>query len=343
MAAAAPEEAGSSSTTVKPCQSCIVHPIVLLSVVDHYNRVAKDTKKRVVGMLLGSVSKGVVDITNCYAVPFEEDERDLKIWYLDHSYHEQMFAMFKKVNAGEKLVGWYSTGPKIKPGDLQIDALVRRYTPNPVMVIIDVKPKALGIPTEAYHAVEEIREGEQQQWTFKHVPSEIGAMESEEVGVEHLLRDVKDTTISTLANRVTQKLGALKGLAHRLSEVDGYLQNVLSGRLPVNHQVIYQLQDIFNLLPNLNVEALVQAFAVKTNDMMLAIYLSSVIRAVVALHNLVDNRLVNKEKERLADEKTQKEAEEKANKGKETEGEAKEGGKDGKDGKENANKATKNK
>ena len=165
------------------------------------NRLAKDTKKRVVGMLLGSVSKGVVDITNCYAVPFEEDERDLKIWYLDHSYHEQMFAMFKKVNASEKLVGWYSTGPKIKPGDLQIDALVRRYTPNPIMVIIDVKPKALGIPTEAYHAVEEIREGQQQSWTFKHVMSEIGAMESEEVGVEHLLRDVKDMTISSLAVR----------------------------------------------------------------------------------------------------------------------------------------------
>ena len=54
------------------------------------NRLAKDTKKRVVGMLLGSVSKGVVDITNCYAVPFEEDERDLNIWYLDHSYHEQV-------------------------------------------------------------------------------------------------------------------------------------------------------------------------------------------------------------------------------------------------------------
>jgi 26S proteasome regulatory subunit N8 len=252
-------------------------------------------------MLLGSVSKGVVDVTNCYAVPFEEDERDLKIWYLDHSYHEQMFAMFKKVNASEKLVGWYSTGPKIKPGDLQIDALVRRYTPNPIMVIIDVKPKALGIPTEAYHAVEEIREGQQQSWTFKHVMSEIGAMESEEVGVEHLLRDVKDMTISSLANQVTQKLGALKGLAARLLEVDTYLQNVLSGRTPINHQIIYRLQDIFNLLPNLNVDELVKAFSVKTNDMMCAIYLSSIIRAVVALHNLVDNRLVNKEKERKSD------------------------------------------
>ena len=122
------------------------------------------------------------------------------------------------------------------------------------------------------------------------------------MGVEHLLRDVRDTTISTLANQVAQKLGALKGLAARLSEVDGYLQNVLSGRLPVNHQIIYALQDIFNLLPNLNVEELVQAFAVKTNDMMLAIYLASVIRAVVALHNLIDNRIVNKEKERASDE-----------------------------------------
>ena len=174
------------------------------------------------------------------------------------------------------------------------------------MVIIDVKPKELGIPTEAYYAVEEVIEGQQLQWTFKHFPSEIGATEAEEVGVEHLLRDVKDMTISTLANRVTQKLGALKGLAARLSEVDAYLQNVLAGKCPLNHQIIYRLQDIFNLLPNLNVDELVKAFAVKTNDMQLAIYLSSIIRAVVALHNLVDNRLVNKEKEREKDEAAKK-------------------------------------
>ena len=31
----------------------VIHPIVLLSIVDHYNRVARGTKKRVVGTLLG--------------------------------------------------------------------------------------------------------------------------------------------------------------------------------------------------------------------------------------------------------------------------------------------------
>lgn len=49
-------------------------------------------------------------------------------------------------------------------------------------------------------------------------------------------------------------------------------------------------QDAFNLLPNLNMEELARSFAVKSNDMMLVIYLSSMIRSVLALHDLIDNR-----------------------------------------------------
>ena len=45
----------------------IVHPLVLLSTVDHYNRVAKDTRKRVVGVLLGTSWRGRIDITNSFA------------------------------------------------------------------------------------------------------------------------------------------------------------------------------------------------------------------------------------------------------------------------------------
>jgi hypothetical protein len=52
----------------------VVHPTVLLSVVDHYNRIAKDTKKRVVGVLMGEYGDlNVLDVTNCFAVPFDED------------------------------------------------------------------------------------------------------------------------------------------------------------------------------------------------------------------------------------------------------------------------------
>ncbi|RYR46222.1 hypothetical protein Ahy_A07g031978 isoform A [Arachis hypogaea] len=350
-------------------EKVVVHPLVLLSIVDNYNRVAKDTRKRVVGVLLGSSFKGTVDVTNSYAVPFEEDDKDPSIWFLDHNYHESMFSMFKRINAKEHVVGWYSSGPKLRENDLDIHALFNEYVclfssnsqknlphfsidwlctyifsplgispftwkhdrtrnflccclslfisichlphfcsyvPNPVLVIIDVEPKELGIPTKAYYAVEEVKENATQksQKVFVHVPSEIAAHEVEEIGVEHLLRDVKDTTISTLATEVSGKLTALKGLDARLKEIRSYLDLVIDGKLPLNHEILYHLQDVFNLLPNLNVNDLIKAFAVKTNDMMLVIYLSSLIRSVIALHNLINNKMLNKEHERAEDSKS---------------------------------------
>lgn len=31
-------------------------------------------------------------------MPFEEDDKDPSIWFLDHNYHESMFSMFKRIN-----------------------------------------------------------------------------------------------------------------------------------------------------------------------------------------------------------------------------------------------------
>ncbi|TMW68381.1 hypothetical protein Poli38472_005849 [Pythium oligandrum] len=281
-------------------EEVVTHPLVLLSIVDHYNRVAKDTSKRAVGVLLGSTFQGKCDITNSFAVPFDEDLRNPGIWYLDHDYLESMFAMFKKINAKERVVGFYSTGPKIRKADLEIDELFRRYCPNPVLVICDVRPNVEGLPTTAYGSIEEVEEdGKAIKRTFKHIKSTIGAYEAEEVGVEHLLRDINDPSVSSLAGQVKHKMTALSGLKERLEEMKVYLENVLAGRLPPNHQIIYNMQTIFNLLPNLNVDSLVRSMFVKTNDMHFVIYLSSLIRCTIALHNLVNNKIKYREIEEL--------------------------------------------
>lgn len=91
-------------------------------------------------------------------MPFEEDDKDPSVWFLDHNYVESMNDMFKKVNAREKLIGWYHSGPKLRASDLEINELFKRYTPNPLLVIIDVQPKEVGVPTDAYFAVEEIKD-----------------------------------------------------------------------------------------------------------------------------------------------------------------------------------------
>ncbi|KAH8117399.1 Mov34-domain-containing protein [Phellopilus nigrolimitatus] len=263
--------------------------------VDHHARsVARSSSKRVVGVLLGQDNGKVVNVANSFAVPFEEDEKDSKTWFLDHNYIESVWEMFKKVNARERMIGWYHSGPKLRASDLEINELFKRFIPRPVMVIVDVRPQTVGIPTDAYFAVEEIKDdGTETRKTFLHVPSAIEAEEAEEIGVEHLLRDIKDSTTTTLATRVSEQLASLRGLQSRLSEVQNYLIDVAAGKLPINHQIVYHLQDVFNLLPDLEDPAMTQSFTSNTNDQLLVVYLSSLVRAVIALHALVDNKAAN--------------------------------------------------
>ncbi|EHY61281.1 proteasome regulatory particle subunit [Exophiala dermatitidis] len=303
-----------------------VAPLVLLSVADHYGRSAKGTRKRVVGVLLGQNDGKNVRVSNCFAVPFEEDEKDPSVWFLDHNYVESMREMFKKVNAREKLIGWYHSGPKLRASDLEINELFKRYTPNPLLVIVDVQPKEVGVPTDAYFAIEEIKDdGTTTTKTFVHTPSIIEAEEAEEIGVEHLLRDIRDVAVGTLSSRITQQLQSLQGLHLRLRDIGAYLQKVLDGELPINHAILGNLQDIFNLLPNLTVppaskphganqvenSELARAMTVKVNDQLMTIYLSSLVRAITAFHDLIDNKNQNRqqqeEKEAKKDEAEKKE------------------------------------
>ena len=154
---------------------------MLLSVADHHARsISRSSNKRVIGVLLGQDNGKTVNVANSFGIPFEEDEKDSKTWFLDHNYIEGMWEMFKKVNgeyysfptskiqvlsvrslafaARERMIGWYHTGPKLRASDQEINELFERFIARPVMVIVDVRPQTVGIPTDAYFAVEEIKD-----------------------------------------------------------------------------------------------------------------------------------------------------------------------------------------
>merc|ERR1712083_475601 len=125
------------------------------------------------------------------------------------------------------------------------------------------------------------------------------------------LRDIKNASASTLAVRVGDKIAALKGLSERLAEISKYLSLVHADKLPMNQEIIYQLQEIFNLLPDQDSEELVKSFAMETNDMMLALYLGSILRSTIALHNLINNKIKNKKLKEKKQEDKDKEKKEK--------------------------------
>ena len=225
-------------------------------------------------------------------MPFEEDGKDASIWFLDHTYHENMFGMFRKINARERVVGWYCTGRNLKDSDLAISELLGNYCSQPILVMVDVQPQEDVLPTKAYYSVDEIKDSgtEKAKKVFQHVTCGVGAYEAEEIGVEHLLRDVKDATISTLSTEISAKMSSLRGLKASLEEIKKYLELVQEKKLPPNNEILGYLQDIFNLLPNLELEGIGKHFAVKTNDMMMVMYISMLVRSVLALHSLINNK-----------------------------------------------------
>ena len=149
--------------------------------------------------------------------------------------------------------------------------------------------------------------------------------------MEHLLRDIRDVAVGTLSTRITAQLQSLQGLHLRLRDIGAYLQKVLDGDLPVNHVILGNLQDIFNLLPNLTTSLarppvdggdkpqienseLARAMSVKTNDQLMTIYLSSLVRAITAFHDLIENKIQNRQQQEEKDSK--KDEDEKAEGGK---------------------------
>ena len=118
------------------------------------------------------------------------------------------------------------------------------------------------------------------------------------------MRDIRDVAVGTLSTRVTNQLQSLQGLHLRLRDIGAYLQKVLDGKLPVNHAILGNLQDVFNLLPNLSTPEgksgggeLAHAMSIKTNDQLMAIYLSSLIRAITAFHDLIENKIQNRQQQ----------------------------------------------
>ena len=131
------------------------------------------------------------------------------------------------------------------------------------------------------------------------------------------MRDIKDASQGELSKEVITKMNSLRTLAGKLKEMSEYLAKVIEGKYRYNPVIIQNfqvsltilkylrslliyliiLQDIFNLLPNLNLEDMIKAFSVKSNDYMFVLYVSSLIKSVVSLHSLINNRIHNKEDE----------------------------------------------
>ncbi|KAF8364049.1 eif-3.F, partial [Pristionchus pacificus] len=93
-----------------------VHPVVYLTIVDSYERRARQTKQgapandKALGTLMGFYEKGAVQVTNCFAIPFNENTDEPE---LDDSFNMAMVQMLKRAAPTEQPVGWFYTSSEL--------------------------------------------------------------------------------------------------------------------------------------------------------------------------------------------------------------------------------------
>lgn len=247
------------------CQLVTIAPLVLLSVVDHYKRLSTP---RVVGVLLGCVEEGRVGVTNSFAIPFEETDEG---FFLDTSYLQNMFDLYYKVNCKEKIVGWYHSGPRLHSHDLEISRAMARYCSTPILAVVNVQMEINDIPCQVYKLGLDGEHG--------HVNVQIGADETEEVGIEHLLRDIKEGTGCSIRDKVAVITDSLKMYRDSLDTMIQYLEEIESGKKG-NAKILRLYQEIFNSIPRNEDE-------IKMNG----IYAAELGNALIAMNDLERNKL----------------------------------------------------
>ena len=276
-----------------------MHPLVLLSAVDHYTRVNNGVSsgKRVVGILLGTHSGNYINVNNCYAVPFEEDPDVSSVWFLDGNYAEEMFWMFKKVWSTTNIVGWYSSGPKISSCDIAINRIIQRFCPNPIYCIVEINPQDQGIPATSYIAQDltDIYSTTDCEY-FTHLYTEVDSIEGERIGVEQLLRDLASSNAQTLETRVDEKKSSLGVLIDKLKEIDQYTRDVQSGALRGNAKVFGNIERIMKLIPEIQILKDSTAMKKEVNDSAIANYVATLTESVISMVDLIQQRQENLKK-----------------------------------------------
>lgn len=291
-----------------------LHPIALLSIVDHYQRtVGNKQNTRCMGVLLGEVNNNVYDITNSYAVPFDEERGEEISWFVDHDYHESMYEMFKKINLKERVLGWYVSGTTFKPQDLEINELWARYCPNPVLAVVDVRSRdPIELPTKAFFAARQITNAGIVTRLFTNIPCTIDAFEAEEVGVEHLVREIKDLNMNTLKAKLANKIASLGALNQKIDVIIAYLEAVSTGQRVADREILAALQEIMSRLPKVINENLRRCIAETNNENYLNLLLSSIVNCTVYVHSLLNNKIKAKEEAQLQQSAAKPEVEQKA-------------------------------
>ncbi|TRY81270.1 hypothetical protein DNTS_012108 [Danionella cerebrum] len=248
-----------------------IHPVVLASIVDSYER-RNEGASRVIGTLLGTTDKHSVEVTNCFSVPHNESEDEVAV---DMEFAKNMYELHKKVSPSEVIIGWYATGFDITEHSVLIHEYYSREAPNPIHLTVDTALQSNKMNIRAYTV----------GVMFTPLTVKYIYYDTERIGVDLLQRTRASPGRSKgLTTDLAQVAGAAGRVQEMLSTVLSYIEDVLSGKVMADNSVGRYLMDLVNKVPKITAEDFENMLNSNINDLLMVTYLSNLTQAQIALN-----------------------------------------------------------
>ncbi|KAI7845685.1 hypothetical protein COHA_000799 [Chlorella ohadii] len=254
-----------------------VHPVVLFTITDAFIR-RNQGQERVIGTLLGSISDGVVEVKNCYAVPHSESNEQVA---LDVQHHQTMAQLQHRVSPRDKIVGWFSTGDPdaSRSRDALIHSFYGNECPNPVHLALDTSGQGGRMGVRAFVSRALGLGGNELAREFLEVECEVRSADVERIGVDVLSSELQDK----LPGDMEGLAESFERLQHSLQQAQAYVDAVVAGKQKGNTAVGRYLAETVAAVPHFTKADFEKMLADQSNDCTLVLFLSKLIQAHLAL------------------------------------------------------------
>lgn len=262
-----------------------VHPVVLFQIVDAFERRNADSH-RVIGTLLGTVDKGVIEVTNCFCVPHKEHDDQVEA---ELSYALDLYDLNKRVNPNESIVGWWATGNEVTNHSSVIHEYYARECNNPIHLTVDTSLQGARMGLKAYLCVQLGVPGGKMGCMFTPINVEVTCYEPEVVGLQLCQKTVgvsnpnRPKTVSPMLDlaQISEASVKLQGL---LEQMLAYVEDVLAERQQPDNAVGRAILDLIHSVPNMSPEQFNQMFNSNIKDLLMVVTLSQLIKTQLQLN-----------------------------------------------------------
>ncbi|CAH8603304.1 unnamed protein product [Dicrocoelium dendriticum] len=264
-----------------------IHPVVLASIVDAYERRA-ETSETVIGTLLGTVGNGMIEVTNCFGVPHAETNVAVS---MDFEFGKNMLRLEKSVNRSQSVVGWYATGSEITEHFKLIhqDYYMQSFSDDVLFLLVDTSLEVGDrMSVKAYLSRPIGIPGGTRGIVFVPLEVEVEFYPAERSAVEMMASAINPKSMlrSELGDDLRHLFQLSQHLTGMLEQVIAYVDDVLSGKRRPDTNIGRAIAQLMLSIPKLDPACLDSLINSSYKDLLMITYLSSLIRTHLKLLNL---------------------------------------------------------